>query len=228
MPKHFRVPRALFRCLAPGVLLSVVFFAAPDSALGQHTTGFNASKTCPLQPVPAGSSFNCTFSITNQDPQHGVINLAVTNQVPFPGGPITPVSCTQNGSPVTTLGAAGTVTDTCTGTIPETAPACGPQNIFFSDHIEVTGEDAGVPGLPVQSGNTNSVTILACTPTPTPTATNTPTTIATDTPTNTPTNTVTNTPVTTAPPPVPTLSFPMMVLLGLLLAGAGLFFARRP
>jgi hypothetical protein len=76
-----------------------------------------------------------------------------------------------------------------------------------------------------------------CTPTPTPTVmftntpTNTPTATPTNTPTATPTNTPTATPTTTqpqeAPPTVPTLSFPMMVLLGLLLAGTGLFLARR-
>jgi len=58
---------------------------------------------------------------------------------------------------------------------------------------------------------------VACTPTPTPT--NTPTGIP-------PTNTPTNTPIPNAPP-VPTLSFPMMAILGLLLAGVGLFLARR-
>lgn len=67
-----------------------------------------------------------------------------------------------------------------------------------------------------------------CPPTPTPTPTNTPTN--TPTPTGTPPNTPTNTPTLTEgppPPSVPTLSFPMMALLGLILAGAGLFLARR-
>jgi hypothetical protein len=66
-----------------------------------------------------------------------------------------------------------------------------------------------------------------CTPTATAaTPTSTPTTTSTSTPTSTPTNTPTGPP---PPPPadVPTLSFPMMALLGLMLAGAGLFLARR-
>src|SRR5207237_3119148 len=49
------------------------------------------------------------------------------------------------------------------------------------------------------------------------------------TPTNTPTGvppTPTNTPVLETPP-VPTLSFPMMAMLGLLFAGAGFFLACR-
>lgn len=65
-----------------------------------------------------------------------------------------------------------------------------------------------------------------CTPTASPTSTSTPTSTPTNTPSNTPTGTTTGTP---PPPPteVPTLSFPMMALLGLMLAGAGLFLARR-
>jgi hypothetical protein len=52
---------------------------------------------------------------------------------------------------------------------------------------------------------------------------------APSTPTPTPTETPTPTPTITqvAPPSVPMLSFPVMALLGLILAGAGLFLARR-
>ena len=62
-------------------------------------------------------------------------NLAVTNQVPFPGGPTTSTVCNQGGSPVTTLGAKGTATDTCTGTVNETAPPCGSGTTFFPDKV---------------------------------------------------------------------------------------------
>lgn len=62
-------------------------------------------------------------------------------------------------------------------------------------------------------------------PTPTPTGTATPT--PTSTPTNTASPTPTNTSAPAPGPAVPTLSFPMVVLLGLLLAGTGLFLARR-
>jgi hypothetical protein len=167
--------------------------------------------------VPPGSAFQCTFTVQNLDPVGSVTNLVVTNQVPLPGGPITPVNCNQAGSPVTTLGPNGTPTDTCGGGIDETAPPCGPTNFNFTDQVSATGTDGG----PVSASTTNSVQILACTPTPTNTPINTPT--------NTPTSTATptNTPPETPPPTVPTLSFPMMALLGLLLAGAGLFLARR-
>lgn len=72
----------------------------------------------------------------------------------------------------------------------------------------------------------------------TPTPTNTPAGVATGTPTNTPTNTPTSTPTTVAATPtrtttpiagvvVPTLTFPMLALLGLALAGAALLFLRK-
>jgi hypothetical protein len=220
MPKHFRVPRGLARILAPGLLLAAVLFGSPDSLPGQQVTGFNLLKTCPTTPVAPNSTFTCTYSLTNQG-TNGVNNLVVTNQVPFPGGPVTPIDCLQSGSPVASLGASGTPTDTCTGSMQETAPPCGQATIFLVDEVRATGNDAVVTTLVVSGSATNAVVIQACTPTPTPT--NTPV----NTPTNTPPNTPTNTPVTTAPPPVPTLSFPMMILLGLLLAGTGLFLARR-
>jgi hypothetical protein len=214
MPTPHRVSRALVRFLGPGLLLAVAFLLSPGSLFGQVTTGLFLTKTCPVS-APPGSTFACTYLLRNQNPAASIINLAVTTQVPFPGGPITPVTCEQGGSAVTTLGPNGTPTDTCTGSISETAPPCTSTNIFFIDRVSATGTDTG-DSLPVSQTASGSVLILACTPTPTPTVTGTPP----NTPTNTPTTGV-------APPTVPTLSFPMMALLGLLLAGAGLFLARR-
>jgi hypothetical protein len=218
MPQHFRVSRALVRSLGSGLLLAVVLSLSSDSLLGQAITGLAVLKTCPSAPQNAGSTIQCTFSVQNQDPANTVINLAVTNQAPFPGGPIVSTSCTQGGSAVTTLGANGTATDTCTGTVNETAPACTSADTFFADRVSATGTDTGA-SLAVNGAASNAVIIAACTPTPTNTPVNTPT--------NTPVNTPTNTPPPTVAPPVPTLSFPMMAMLGLLLAGAGLFLARR-
>ena len=71
-------------------------------------------------------------------------------------------------------------------------------------------------------------------PTATPTPTNTPAGVATSTPTSTPTNTATAvaaTPTRTATQiagvVVPTLTFPMLALLGLALAGAALLLLKR-
>ena len=222
MPMPLRVSRALVRSLGPGLLLAIAFLLAPQPMLGQHITGVNIIKDCPLFVAP-GVPFNCTYSLQNQDAAHGVANLAVTNQVPDPGGPILAIDCTQGGTPVTSLGANGTVTDTCVGTIPETAPPCGSTDAQFIDTIRATGTDAGVPALTVSGTTQNGPVIPACTPTPTPTPTGT---VVPPTATNTPT--VTNTPSEGPPPPtVPTLSFPMMALLGLILAGTGIFLARR-
>ena len=217
--------------------LAIGFLASSPMLAQGHTTGLTVTKTCPGTAAP-GSTFNCTFSVQNADVQHGVINMTFTNTVPFPGGTPTSTTCLQGGVAVTSLGVNGSGTDTCGGTVTETAPGCTATNVFLVDQVNATGSDAGVPGLPVQGSASGAVLIAACTPTPTATftptftPTATPTTIFTGTPTNTPTETPTNTPTFTppasAPPPVPTLSFPMMVLLGLLLAGAGLFFARRP
>jgi hypothetical protein len=226
MPMPLRVSRALVRSLGPGLLLAIAFLLAPQPMLGQHVTGLNIIKNCPLFVAPS-TAFNCTYSLQNQDTAHGVAGLAVTNQVPDPGGPILPIPCTQGGSPVTSLGANGTVTDTCIGTIPEVSPACGSTDAQFIDTINATGTDAGIPALTVSGTTQNGPVIPACTPTPTPTATSTPTPTGTIPPTATNTPTNTNTPSTAPPPTVPTLSFPMMALLGLILAGAGIFLARR-
>jgi hypothetical protein len=206
MPQHFRVARTLVRSLGPAFLLTIAFLLSPDSLFGV-TTGLAILKTCP-DFVDPGSPVTCTYSLQNQDPANGITNLAVTNTFPFPGGPTVPIACNQGGSPVTALGALGTPTDTCTGSIDETAGPCGSTDTPFVDHIAATAVDGQ---LNVAQSTEAAFIVLACTPTPTPIV---------NTPTNTPTT-------PTEVPPVPTLSFPMMAMLGLLLAGAGLFLARR-
>jgi len=160
------------------------------------TTGLNVSKTCPTT-VTSGQAFSCTFSVQNLDNAGTVINLDVTNQVPFPGGATVAVPCNQGGSPVTTLGLNGTPTDTCTGSIDETAPPCGGSDAFFTDKVSASGTDTSI-NSPVSGSTTNSPNLLACTPTPTSTPTDTPTSTPTNTQTNTPTNTPTRTPTSTA------------------------------
>jgi hypothetical protein len=215
MPTPLRVSRALVRSLGTTLLLAVALLLSSGSLHAQVLVGIAMTKTCPVT-APPNTVIQCTFQITNQNTTASVINLSVTNQVPFPGGPITPDTCEQGGVPVTTLGPNGTATDTCNGSVDETTPPCGATNIFFIDRVAATGTDTGNQ-LPVSQSASGSVTILACTPTPSPTPTGTPP-VNTPTPTNTPPQLVAD---------VPTLSFPMMALLGLILAGAGLFLARR-
>jgi hypothetical protein len=148
------------------------------TALAQvHTTGFNMTKSCPTV-VLSGASFQCSVTLANNDDQHGVINLVVTNQVPFPGGPTTNLDCRQPfdpadcaaGSVVTTLGVKGTPTESCGACIPETAPNnCTESNISFVDEVRAAGTDAApcpgtFCGLPVSSSTTNATPVapLVC------------------------------------------------------------------
>src|SRR5260221_2376200 len=172
-----------------------------------HTAGLGATKTCPVS-APPGSLVTCTFTVTNQDADNDVTSLEVTNTVPFPGGTTTTVQCFQGNTAVTVLAKAGTAggTDTCSGSVDETAPACAGTNTFFSDEIDATGIDQGGQ-FPVFASAGGTVIVSACTPTITPTGTqsstptrtptNTPTVTPTNTPTGTPTNTPTRTPTTT-------------------------------
>src|SRR6266511_3259617 len=123
------------------------------------TTGLAITKTCPPQEPPS-TLFQCTYTIQNQDPDNTVINLAVTNEVPFPGGSPVAVPCLVAGSPVTTLQPLGVAGDTCGGTIDETSPPCDPAgSVLFMDQVAATGTDTNSGGtpLPVTGSTTNVV-----------------------------------------------------------------------
>ena len=85
-------------------------------------------------------------------------------------------------------------------------------------HVNMTSL---VTGTGAPSGGPASATLTVLAPSPTPTTTPSPTPTATASPTPT------NTPLPVAAPAVPTLSFPMLFLLALVLAATGLFLARR-
>jgi Dictyostelium (slime mold) repeat len=169
--------RRTIRCLSPAFLAVAVLVLGATTALAQHTTGFNMTKTCPTV-VQSGASFQCTVTLANNDIDHGVLNLVVTNQVPFPGGPTTNLDCRQPfdptdctaGTVVTTLGQAGSPTASCGACIPETAPInCTAGNISFVDEVRAAGTDAApcpgtFCGLPVSSSTTNATPVapLVC------------------------------------------------------------------
>ncbi|HEV8608958.1 MAG TPA: hypothetical protein VGS98_02660 [Thermoanaerobaculia bacterium] len=166
------------RCLSPALTAVAVLLLGTATALAQqHTTGFNMAKTCPVT-AESGASFNCSVTIANRDDQHGVINLALTNQVPLGSGPIVPLDCRQpfdatecgapggpTGTIVTSLGLAGQPDAGCGACIAETAPFnCTSSNINFVDEVRASGTDAAPSGspffnLPVSSATTNATPV---------------------------------------------------------------------
>jgi hypothetical protein len=192
-----------------------------------HTTGLTVTKTCP-SPAPEGGQVVCTITVENQDPQHGVNNMQVTNQItsPVAGGLMLLLDCDKDDGDGTFSLAANDGTPesgpdftSCTST-EQLDFTCNDPEGFITVQDEAIAEavDAdpipvpdGFGGLPVSGSATNSVIVICNTPTPTntPTNTNTPTPTNTATPTNTNTPTATNTPTptntpTNTPTPTPT------------------------
>jgi hypothetical protein len=175
-----------------------------------HTTGLATTKTCP-SPANEGDTVTCTITVENQDGQHGVRNLTITNQITNPGpGPIvTLLDCDKDDGDGTFSLAANDGTpdsgpDFTTCTAAEVLNfSCTDSFITVQDQAVASGEDndpvplpTGFGGLPVSGSATNSVIIICNTPTPT----NTPTNTNTPTPTNTSTPSATNTPTATLTP----------------------------
>jgi slime mold repeat-containing protein len=156
------------RCTGLFLIVLGALALAPAGVFAQvHTTGLPVTKSCPPTADP-GTQYNCTFTVNNADDQHGVINLLVQDTNPFPGGTPVTIDCLQGGLAVTTLGAAGSGTESCGGTIPETAPFnCSGTNAFNQDQVAATGNDADTgqfAGLPVSGSATNNTLIppLVC------------------------------------------------------------------
>jgi hypothetical protein len=169
------------------------------AGIDQIPAALEMTKTCPVTELP-GASFQCTFTIENFNSPDAVLNLVVTNTVPFPGGTPVAVPCEfPLGIPVTTLQPSGTPGDTCSGTVDEIAPACSATGAtFLTDLVAASGTYAS--GNPASGSVTNSVQVLACVPSPT------------------------NTPMST---PVPTLAHRGMLAFGVLLALVAALVLRR-
>jgi hypothetical protein len=149
------------RCCRTALLLvAAIFVLGTATAFAQvHTTGLPVTKSCPPT-ADSGTSYQCTFTVTNADDQHGVNNLVVTETAPFPGGTGVTVDCLQGGNPVTSLGFAGSGTESCGGSIDITAPInCSASNTFNQDQIAANGVDADTgqfANLPVSGAATNN------------------------------------------------------------------------
>ena len=158
--------------LSIALVVGIVFFANAPSALAQsHTTGLNVTKSLsPNTPVPQGTSVTVTVTIENQDTDHGVKNLAVTNTVPFPGGTTSPVAGCAT-SLAANDGVPGSGPDFTTCTFQEPTPiTCAASSFPQTDQINASGLD-NAPGtifdnLPVSGSATNTVIVtpLTCNP----------------------------------------------------------------
>src|SRR5882724_5981758 len=216
------VERLLFGVIA-GTGVALCLTSARPALAQQHTTGLATTKTCPVT-ANNGATVTCTVTVENQDPDHGVNNLTLTNTVPFPGGVTSPITgCAASLGP--SDGSQGSGVDFTTCTFDETASVANCTSgttKSLTDHVDVSGEDADVcPQGETCCNNALSTTCTMDTDCPAggmcnisgfgglpvsgsasttvfvlcPTAT--PTNTPTDTPTNTPTATPTDTPTNT-------------------------------
>jgi len=210
---------------------------------GATQTGVNLSITAfrsdGVTPVLPGSVSQCGETIiyrgtlswaggANAAIQGGTLTITTPDAVPHNVTPVGGIPCLGGTDGVICTPGVNSINSQNVPFTVGPATPCAPGATLLASITYANGTaHLGANDTPGVGGMTPiSIPLQCCpTPTPTPTATNTPV----NTPTNTPTlvpNTPTNTPVVETPP-VPTLSFPMMALLGLLLAGAGLFLARR-
>lgn len=189
----------------------------------------------------AGHMNECTITLLNSDPSLDSIKVLADSDTVFAtsGSPVfanlpvsgttgtTSGSCTAPIDPLVgcTLSAGASISFLSNQYVIQPAdpnPLTDTGTVRVQDLCDVNPIGCSSSAINVTFGASTTLVSgctpgLACTATPTPT--NTPTGVP-------PTSTPTSTPIPNTPT-VPTLSFPMMAMLGLLLAGAGLFLARR-
>lgn len=174
----------------------------PTSTPTPAPAGLSVTKSCPPTAVP-GEAVSCTYTVVNTSPLYTVFNLLVYNVELIPNTFTGPWPCYAAGpTPVTSLAPLAE----CSGVVVETAPACNPVTSYaYTDQVTANGTHSCFPDICFDYGQSNvvSVSVPACTPTPTNTPTITPGG-PTLTSTNTPTGTPTNTPTVTGTPPTAT------------------------
>lgn len=155
--------RNAFRWIGLGCPVALLFICSGPAESQQHQTGLSITKTCPVF-ASAGETVTCTVSIENQDPDHGVKNLSVTNQVPFPGGP----TATVSGCAATLAandGNVGAGSDFTSCSFQETLnQPCPGSSIVVTDRVTAEGLDSDTgdfANLPVSASATNSI-IVSC------------------------------------------------------------------
>ena len=154
--------------LSFALVFGVLLLANTQSAMAQHTTGLNVTKAIAPPQSPQGTTVIVTVTVENQDVDHGVKNLAITNTVPFPGGTTTPVAGCAT-SLTASDGVPGSGTDFTSCSFQETLPiTCSATNTNVTDQLNASALD-NAPGtifdnLPVSgsASNTAIATPLTC------------------------------------------------------------------
>ena len=220
-----RILLALLACLASMAI--PVFAQAPAIQVVKLTNGTD-NNSPPGPTVPVGSTVTFTYVVTN--PGVGALSgVTVRDDNGTPGNPADDFIATFVGGDANANGLLDT-SETWTFSASRIATAGQYTNVATA-----TGTAAPATQVTSTDPDNHFGALPTATPTPTATATSTPTTTATSTPTATPSPSPTGTasPSPTAigagapPPEVPTLSFPMLALLGAALFAAGYFVIRR-
>jgi uncharacterized repeat protein (TIGR01451 family) len=220
------------RSLTPIAVLAALFALLSAGRLYAQALPLTISKSFSPSTVALNGTSIATITVTNPN-AFSVTNVQFSDTMPAGIQLVT-----QTGGTCSTLATGG-------GTFsinPGAGTFSSTSNVLTAGQscnitVQVSGTELGphlnttslVTGTGAPSGGPASATLTVETPSPTPTSTASPTATSTPspTPTSTPSPTLTNTSFPLAPPAVPTLSFPMLVLLGLVLAATGLFLARR-
>jgi len=120
--------------LALVVGVCALVLATPAHA--QQQTGASATKSCPTAAATLGQTITCTFTVQNIGSFPAQVT-ALTEQSPFPGGPVANISCVAGGA-VIAAGATLVPNTACTGSfqvkIPDDRALC---NTLVDDVVQI-------------------------------------------------------------------------------------------
>ena len=219
------------RSLTPIVVLVALLVLLSAGRLDAQALALTITKNFSPSAVTLNGTSIATITVTNPNAVP-VSNVQFADIMPAGIQLVTQTGGTC-GTPATGGGMftinPGTGTFSSTSTVLAAGQSCDivvqVSGTLLGPHVNTTSLVTGT-GVPDGGPASATLTVLPPTP-PTSTLSPTPTATASPTPTATASPTPTNTPLPVAAPAVPTLSFPMLVLLGLVLAATGLFLARR-
>lgn len=202
--------------LIPPVVLAALVFLLSARSLDAQALALTISKSFSPSTVALNETSDATITVTNPN-AFPVSNVNFADTMPAGIQLVTQTGGTCS-TPATGGGMftinPGTGTFSSTSTVLAAGQSCTivvrVRGTAPGAHVNITSLVTGT-GTPDGGPASATLTVLGLSPTPTSTATPAPT----------------STPPPVAAPTVPTLSYPMLVLLGLVLAATGLFLARR-